>query len=335
MTRARLREALVSFAFVGPAVGLYLGFVVVPALLGFTYGLTDWSGWDKGGSKVDLAHALASALSLRLGQARGELETFLGAKFIGLANLRELLADPTFCNLHSLTEFRSSAVGFTLCETVLIVLTFTFASMLLAVLLDRVERLASLVRGLFFYPFVLSLLVSGLLFVYLANYREGAINKVLECLGLARCCQDWMLSKTWAPWFVYALMAWTSTGFFTTLYLAHLQTIAAELYEAARLDGATAWAVFRHIQFPLLRPTMTTNSVLALITGINLFPQVVVTTGGGPGTKTFTIGYYIYSLGRLNNRQGYASAVSFVAFVGLALVALAQHWLLRRQEVES
>ena len=80
-------------------------------------------------------------------------------------------------------------------------------------------------------------------------------------------------------------------------------------------------------------PTLTTNSVLALITGINLFPQIVVTTQGGPGYRTFTIGYYLYHVGVLNDRQGYAAAISFVTFVALVAIAALQVALLRRRQV--
>ncbi|MBI5834718.1 MAG: sugar ABC transporter permease [Armatimonadetes bacterium] len=332
--KRRRRESLVSLVFCGPAIALYLAFVIGPALLGFAYGLTDWSGWSGGGQASDLGAALGGLARLDGGAARAGCEAFLGAKFVGLANYAELAHDPVFANFQSVTAFRRSALGFTLFETLLIVLTFTFGAMVLAVLLDRVKHRVGLVRGLFFYPFVLSLLVSSLLFLYLGNYREGAINKALAWMGLSAWQQDWLMSPTWAPWTIFALVAWTSMGFFTTLYLANLQAIPEDLYEAAALDGAGPLAVFRAIQFPLLMPTVLTNSVLALINGINLFGQVVVTTQGGPGTQTFTLGYYIYHLGRLNNRQGYASAVSFVVFVLLAAIAIVQATALRRRQVE-
>jgi len=291
--RKRLGEALASLVLCGPAVILYAGFIVLPALLGFAYSFTDWTGWTR------------------------------HPHFIGLANFRELLSDARLFD----------AVRFTLFETVLVVLFFSFASMLLAVALDRLRVIKGLVRGLFFYPYILSILVSALLFQYLANYREGAINVLLRAVGLGDFAQDWMGSPEWAPYFIFALVAWSGWGFFTTLYLANLQTIPTELYEAARIDGAGLLAVFRRIQFPMLLPTLTTNSVLALILGINLFPQIVVTTQGGPGYRTFTIGYYIYHLGVLNNRQGYAAAVSFAAFIALVGVAALQVALMRRRQV--
>ena len=331
--RRRLRGALGSVLFCGPAVLLYAGFVILPAILGFTYSLTDWNGWRSGGDGSDLLRAAASLLRLAPGEAVGALERFLGARFIGLGNYRELFDNATFLNTESLRGFRESVVGFTLYETLLIVIAFTFGSLVLAVLLDRLRHLKGLIRGLFFYPYVLSVLVSGLLFMYLANRRVGAINRILAAVGLGSWQQNWMMGPQFAPYFVFALVAWSGLGFFTTLYLANLQTIPTDLYEAARIDGAGPLAIFRHIQVPMLMPTVMTNSVLALIAGINLFPQIVVTTAGGPGTQTHTIGYYVYRLGWTDNRLALASAVSFVAFVALVLVAAVQVALLRRRQV--
>ena len=284
---------LASVILCGPAVLLYAGFMVLPAILGFAYSLTDWTGWTRGGT------------------------------FIGLDNFRELFRDARLLQ----------AVRFTLFETLLIVVFFTFGAMVLAILLDRLRSMKGLIRGLFFYPYVLSILVSALLFQYLANYREGAINGLLRAVGLGSWTQDWMGDPQLVPYFIFALVAWSGLGFFTTLYLANLQTIPTELYEAADIDGAGPLSVFSKIQLPMLVPTITTNSVLALITGINLFPQIVVTTQGGPGYRTVTVGYYIYWLGVLNNRQGYASAVSFVMFAAVILIAAVQVALLRRREV--
>ena len=319
--------------FVGPAVLLYAGFVILPMILGFTYGLTDWTGWSGGGEAGDLGDAAGQLVRLDTQAARESTERFLGAKFVGTENFRELADDKMFVNTESLEAFGQSAVGFTLFETLLLVVTFTFAAMVLAVLLDRLRALKGLIRGLFFYPYILSLLVSSLLFLYMANYREGAINRLLAAAGLEAWQQEWMMDPALAPWFIFALVTWSGLGFFTTLYLANLQTIPQELYEAAHIDGAGPVRIFTGIQFPMLMPTVLTNSVLAVIVGINLFPQIVVTTEGGPGTQTFTIGYYIFYLGRLNNRQGYASAVSFVAFAVLVVIAVVQVALLRRKQV--
>lgn len=291
--RKTIRESAASLFLCGPAVLLYGGFIVFPALLGFAYSLTDWNGWNR------------------------------TPRFIGMANFREAFTDARFVD----------AIRFTLFETVLVVAFFSFGTMALAILLDRIRMFKGVIRGLFFYPYILSILVSALLFQYMANYNEGVINTVLRRGGLGGFAQDWMGDPRWVAYFIFALVAWNGAGFFTTVYLANLQTIPADLYEAARIDGAGAVTVFMRIQFPMLVPALTTNSVLALITGINLFPQIVVTTQGGPGWRTFSIGYYIYHLGVLSNRQGYAAAISFVTFVALVAISALQAALLRRRQV--
>ena len=287
-------NVLASLILCGPAVLLYAGFVVLPALMGFGYSLTDWTGWTT------------------------------TPRYIGMENFRELIADKRF----------HSAIRFTLFETAMIVVFFTFGALVLAVLLDKLRWCKGLIRGLFFYPYILSILVAALLFKYLANYNEGAVNVLLRAVGLGGWAQNWMMDPSLVAYFIFALVAWSALGFFTTLYLANLQTIPTELYEAASIDGAGPVSVFARIQLPMLVPTITTNLVLATIFGINLFGQIVVTTEGGPGYRTVTMGYYIYWLGVLNNRQGYASAVSFVVFLALVAVAAAQVALLRRKQVQ-
>ncbi len=290
-----LRECLTSAAFCGPALVLYLGFFILPAVMGFGYSFTNWTGWGR------------------------------NPDFVGLANFREIFQPD---------RRLMAAVKFTLFETALLVAFFTFAPLVLAVLLDRCRRVKGLLRGLFFYPYILSLLVSALLFQYLCNYREGGINTLLRSVGLASWAQDWMGDPSLVPLFIFALVAWAASGFFVTLYLASLQTVPVELYEAAAIDGAGALSVFRRIQLPMLLPAVAITSVLALIMGVNLFGVILVTTGGGPGYRTFTIGYYIYWLGVLNNRQGYASAIAFVTFVVVVVVAAVHLAVLRRRMVK-
>lgn len=288
----RLRHGLESGLLCGPALLIYGAFLVLPGLLGFAYSFTDWTGWNS------------------------------QKRFVGLANFRELFADDLFY----------AALRLTLLETVLCVVFFSFGAMALAVWLDRLRRFKGPIRALFFYPYVLSILVGGLIFQWLGNYRDGALNLILREIGLGAWTQEW-LGPAWAPWFLFAFIAWSGLGFFTTLYLANLQLIPEELYEAAQLDGAGPLRVFRSIQFPLLIPTLTTNSVMALIMGVNLFGQIIV-LWEQPRVDSFTLGYYIYHLGIRGNRQGYGTAVSLVVFIALVVVSLVQVRLLRRREVQ-
>ena len=291
MKRATVQHLTASAALCGPAVVLYVAFFIFPTVLGFGYAFTDWSGWTR------------------------------EPDFIGLDNFRELLGDDRFF----------ATLRFTLSMTVMIIVGYTSLSLVLAVLLDRMKVFAGLVRGMFFYPFILSILVSALLFQYIANYRTGAINTILRLAGLDAWTQDWMGDPALVPYFILALVLWHGLGFYTTIFLAGLQTIPPDLYDSASIDGAGPLATFRHIQIPTLIPQIKTASVIALIVGINLFPQVLVTTQGGPGYRTFTAGYYIYWLGTENDRQGYASAIALVVLV---VIAALQATLLQRREVQ-
>ncbi len=287
----RQHSALATAVLTGPAALIYTLFFVVPSILGFGYAFTNWNGWNK------------------------------SPAFVGLDNFKEMLHDQ---------RLLSSAL-FTFEQTVGLVVAFTFGALVLAVLLDRIRRMKALIRALFFYPYLLSILIAGLLFQYLANYRTGAVNVLLRNVGLSRLAQDWMGDPKLVSFFIFALCVWSALGFFTTLYLAALQSIPPELFEAAELDGAREGTVFWSIQAPLVRPTRNLCAILSLIFGVNLFGQIVVTTQGGPGYRTSTIGYHIYWLGVLNNRQGYAASISLAVCIFLALVALAQHRLSRKE----
>ena len=167
-----LRACGTSVILCGPAVLIYGGFLMLPALLGFAYSFTDWTGW-------------------------GEKH-----HFIGLANFRELFSDDLFYG----------SLKLTLEETALIVGFFTFGAMVLAILLDRLRVMKGLIRALFFYPYVLSVLVGGLIFQWLGNYRGGAINILLRHFGLGAWTQEWM-GPGWAPWFLFGFVAWSALGF--------------------------------------------------------------------------------------------------------------------------
>lgn len=280
-----------SLIFCGPAVTLYVAFMIVPAVLGFGYAFMHWNGWAT------------------------------PARYIGLENFRLMLHDGRLHRSIVITAAQSAGM----------VIFFTFGCMILAVLLDHVRVCKGLIRGLFFYPYILSIVVSGLVFRWL-GHQDGVINSALRMMGLASLAQQWD-GPGWAPWYLFAFIAWSGLGFFTMVYLANLQTIPEDLYEAARLDGAGSFRVFWHIQRPLLMPSVTTNSVMALIMGVNLFAHVKV-LWDQPRDDTLTISTYIFDLGIAGSDYGYATAVSLVAFVALAAIALVQVEILRRREVQ-
>jgi alpha-1,4-digalacturonate transport system permease protein len=148
--------------------------------------------------------------------------------------------------------------------------------------------------------------------------REGLLKAVLVSLGMEPVV--FFLNANWAIFWVIFISTWAQMGFYMLILLAGLQSIPAELYEAGSMDGTSQWQSFRHITLPLLMPTMLVVTVLAVIRAVQVFDQVWVLTGGGPGTATTYIVQYIYETGFANQIQqfGLASAASVV--LGLALL---------------
>lgn len=186
-------------------------------------------------------------------------------------------------------------------------------------------------RSIYFYPVLLSPVVVGLIWKWILQ-RDGILNYFLMEVGLER--KLWLLDRDWATFWVITVSIWAQMGFFTLILLAGLQSIPAVLYEASTIDGASPWQSFRWVTMPLLMPNMFVVLVLALIRAVQVFDQVFVLTGGGPGTATLYMVQYIYDTGFSNPVQqfGLAAAASVVLGVSLLVLTMIQLWLGRSQE---
>ncbi|MFH8249004.1 carbohydrate ABC transporter permease [Microbacterium sp. B2969] len=186
-------------------------------------------------------------------------------------------------------------------------------------------------RTVIFAPMVVSALVVGYLFKYIFGPPGvGAINKLLEVTGLPQV--DFLGNPTWALWIIVITIVWQFTGSTMVIYLAGLQGVAAELEEAAALDGAGYWKRFWYIVRPLLAPAITINLMLGLIGGLKIFDQIFSLTGGGPGNSTQTISTMIYQLFSQFGRYGSAAALAVVLAVAVGILSFIQFSVLRRQE---
>jgi ABC-type sugar transport system permease subunit len=144
----------------------------------------------------------------------------------------------------------------------------------------------------------------------------------------------WVGSPALATFWVGLCAAWVLTGFTTVVHLAALQSIPAELYQAARVDGAGRWQQFRRITFPMVAPGTTISVTISLITMLKLYDVIVALTSGGPANATQSTALYIIKLAFTNDRFGYASAVAMLLLVVSAVIALSVTGLLRRREVD-
>jgi alpha-1,4-digalacturonate transport system permease protein len=188
-----------------------------------------------------------------------------------------------------------------------------------ALVLNKTVASRGFFRSVFFYPVLLSPVVVALIWKWILQ-RDGLLNALLVWMGLEKII--FFLHANWAVAWVIFISTWAQMGFYMLILLAGLQSIPAELYEAADMDGATRFRSFRYITFPLLMPTMLVVTVLAVIRAVQVFDQVWVLTGGGPGTATTYVIQYIYETAFANQIQqfGLASAASMV--LGIALLAL-------------
>ncbi|MEU9342464.1 sugar ABC transporter permease [Streptomyces sp. NPDC048278] len=201
----------------------------------------------------------------------------------------------------------------------------------MAVLLNQRIRGRAVYRMLFFAPYVLSEAITGVLFGMIFAPGDGLADHVLSDLGLGALGGKWFADPSTVMATLFLVMTWKYFGFHMMLYLAGLQSIPAELTEAATVDGASPWQRFRHVTLPLLAPTLRISVFLSVIGSIQLFDLVWVVTAGGPDHHSETMAVTMFQYGFKRYQVGYASAIS-VAMFGVSLVfALAyQRFVLRR-----
>lgn len=210
-----------------------------------------------------------------------------------------------------------------------VALAATFG-LLLAVLINRPLRAGGLFRFALFYPTIIPLVAAAMVWVFLFNPGFGAVNQGLRLLGI-RSDIDWLGTAPYALASIIVVAVWKYTGFYMLLFLAGLQSINENLYEAARIEGANPWHQFWYITLPLLSPTTFFVMLIAVVHSFRAVDQVYVMTDGGPANSTNVLLYYIYQNGFLYWNLGYASAASVFLFIILLLGTLAYFHVLGRR----
>ena len=237
----------------------------------------------------------------------------LGTKeFIGFQNYIRLFQDSTFQisflnNLH---------------YTIVTVPLSIFLGIMIALLMNTKMAGIKAFRVIYFLPQVTSMIAIGIVWTtVLANY--GPVNQILMSIGVDNPPQ-WLSSSTWALISVEMVSIWRSMGYNAIILLAGLQGINAELYEAAKIDGAGVFKRFTKITFPMLSPTIFLCTVLQFISSFQVFDTIMGMTQGGPGRATNVLTYYIYQRAFVDFRFGYASAVAYVLFIIILILTLVQ-----------
>lgn len=288
----RWRTDLAGIGFVLPFLIVYAIFLIWPALLGLRMSFSNWVIGGTGASQ-----------------------------FLGLANYQELFADPAFWQ----------SLGVTLVFTVFSTPLLVIIALALALLVNRAIPAQGVFRTIFFAPFVLPVSVVALIWNWLYQPGFGLINSALTSIGLKEV--NWLADPNIALTSVVVVTIWWTIGFNFVMYLAGMQQIPQELYEAARIDGAGTWARIRWITIPLLNRFTSLIIILQVIASLQLFSQSYLLFNGsdGPNFATRSIVQYIYESGFSQFRVGYGSAITYVFFILILIVSLAQFALLTRQ----
>jgi raffinose/stachyose/melibiose transport system permease protein len=240
--------------------------------------------------------------------------------FVGLQNFQDLISSGTLL----------SSLRITLVYAVLVAIFQNLFGLLLALLLERDTRVNRFARVMFFIPVVMSALAAGYVFQAILK-PDGAANAILSALTGQPVTIPWLGDTTWTLVVVALVHAWKWMGLSMLIYLAGLKTISEDVLEAARLDGASAWAAFRHIRFPLLAPALTFNVATALLGSMNGFDIVQATTGGGPARTTELLNIFIFrTFGQGLFAQ--ATTMSLVLFVVVVALAFPVIRTLRKRE---
>jgi multiple sugar transport system permease protein len=284
-----------AWAFVAPALMVIAVFFFLPVVAGFALSFTDFD-----------IYALADIGNLR---------------FVGLANYAELLQTPLFWK----------ALGNTLYFVGVGVPLSIAASLGAALLLNsKLARFRPFFRVALFAPVVTTLVAVAIVWRYLLHTKSGLINYGLESVGLAPI--DWLGDPHWAMPAIILFAVWKNFGYNMIIFLAGLQSIPEELYEAARIDGASSGQQLRHVTLPSLAPVILLVSVLTMAGYFQLFAEPYVMTQGGPLQSTVSVLYFMYEEGFKWWNLGFASAIAFVLFVLMFAVTMLQLYVARRRE---
>ncbi len=284
LTRTQRRERRTAWMLVLPA----LGTIVVVTLFPLA-----WTFWE----------------SLHLHDLR---MPWLGRPFVGLDHYAGLVSDPRFWG----------AFWHTALFTGVTVAAELILGLVLALGLDRVRRGRGLARVLILLPWAVPTAVAALIWRFMFEGKTGVANELLVTLGLLEEPLIWFVDPVlaWVP--VMLGDVWKMTPFVALLLIAGLQNIPDELYEAARIDGASPWQRFREVTLPLLRPALLVALLFRTLDALRVFDLVYVLTGGGPGTATEPLSVFAFETLLQSLRFGYGSAISMTVFGAAFLIAL-------------
>ncbi|MFE5318841.1 carbohydrate ABC transporter permease [Paenibacillus sp. NPDC056579] len=283
--RQKLAETLAGYLFILPNFLGVLVFVLFPLVVSLIMVFTDWD------------------------YMRG----FAGMTWAGLDNFKQLATDEYF-----LKSLQNNVIF-----TAVTVPVSMAIGLLVAVVLNKFVYLKNVLRVLFFLPYVSSVVAISVVWSVLYNPTNGPINSALRSFGIDSP-PGWLADPKWALIAIMIMVIWTYTGYTMVLYMAGLQGISKELYEASDIDGASKLRSFFQITVPMLKPTSFLIAVTLIISTFQVFAAVAVMTKGGPVNSTMVLAYHIYIEAFQHYRMGYAAAISWVLFIVIFIITMIQ-----------
>ena len=227
------------------------------------------------------------------------------AKFIGFKNYQVLLKD----------KFFFIALKNTFIILIGITITILPLSFIVALLLEKPFRGSGVVQSMIFAPNVIAPILVGLIWLFILDPKMGMINAILRSIGLSDYQQQWIGGKTLTPYSVAFVYLWQVHGFYTTINMAGLRSIPADIYEAAEIDGANYFQRIRKITIPMMKNTIVINTILIITGGFKIFETVKQLTNGGPNHMSDVLVTYMYDTTFTSSRYGYGMAGATVSFV--------------------
>ena len=292
MSRLEKQNTLIAYTFLAPNFIGFVVFTLIPVIFSVVLAFMNWSG----GSEVT---------------------------FAGLDNFRFIFKD---------FSFTKSNLGIALKNTVFYTLAtvpLTIACSLgLALVLNKAVKGANFFRAVFFFPYVASMVAICVCWNFLLM-KNGPVNQILNAVGF-NMKKSWTSSRDLAIWAIIIVSIWRNAGYYMVMYLAGLQGVPAELYEAATMDGANGWQKFTKVTLPMLTPTTFFCSIMLVISCFKIYDVVAIMTQGGPGRSTKMLVTYIFELSfggegiATSAQYGVASAVSMVLLAIVLIVTFVQ-----------
>ena len=289
----RRQQAVAAWVLAVPFVALFLAFTAGPVLASLGMSFTDIRSTD--------------------------MRSPFAVSFVGLENYAQLLGDELF---------RKVALNTALYVVLGVPLTMTLA-LAVAVGLNRITRLRGLFRVGYYLPVVTSIVAVSVVWKFLFRAEGGLFNTVLAWIGVNG--PAWLDSTTLALPSLVVMSSWRNMGTLMVIFLAGLQTIPKEMQEAAQIDGAGAWQRFRHITLPMLRPTLLFGAVITGVGYLQFFEESFVMTKGGPLDATRSVTFFTFDQFSFGN-YGLASAASYLLFLAVVVLTMAQFRLLRSKD---